>query len=126
MSLTRKTLIAAALGAALAIPSAFAAQTTESPGRVTPPPTSGGNSAEPERTGKTPMKKGVKESTPAPNRSQPTAGGNSAEPDKTKGGKGSPVVTPHDSKMDPKYPSAGGNSASKDAPSRTTEKPEKK
>jgi hypothetical protein len=122
----RTTLIAAVLGTALSIPAVFAAQSTDPSKQVTPPPTAGGNSAEPERTGKKPATPGVKESTPAPNRAQPSAGGNSAEPDKTKGGKGTPVTRPHDSKADPKYPSGGGNSVSKDAPARTSEKPERK
>lgn len=126
MPSARKALIAALLGTALAVPAAYAAQSTDTPKQVTPPPTAGGNSTEPDRTGKKPMTKGVKESAPASSHSQPSAGGNSTEPDKTKGGKGMAVTKPHDSKADPKYPSAGGNSASKDAPARTSEKPEKK
>lgn len=126
MPTARHTFVAALLGAALAAPTAHAAQSTDAQKQVTPPPTAGGNSTEPERTGKKPLTKGVKEGTPAPNKAQPSAGGNSAEPDRTKGGKGTPVTTPHDSKANPKYPSGGGNSASKDAPARTSEKPEKK
>lgn len=126
MPIARKTLIAALLGTALAVPTAYAAQSTDSTKQVTPPPTAGGNSVEPERTGKKPMTKGAKESSPAPNTVQPSAGGNSAEPDKTKGGKGATVTQPHDSKANPKYPSGGGNSASKDAPARTSEKPDRK
>lgn len=127
MPTTRNTLIAAILTTALCTPAAFAAQATDPAKPVTPPPTAGGNSAEPDRTGTKPPMKGVKEGTSAPNRAaQPSAGGNSAEPDRTKGGKGAAAVTPHDSKIDPKYPSAGGNSASKDAPARTSEKPDRK
>lgn len=126
MPTARKTLIAALLGTALAVPAAFAAQSTDTPKQVTPPPTAGGNSTEPARTGQKPMTKGVKEGAAAPNKVQPSAGGNSAEPDRTKGGKGAPTTTPHDSTANPKYPSGGGNSASKDAPARTSEKPTKK
>jgi len=124
---TRNYILAVLLGTALAVPPAFAASTD--PAKVTPPPTAGGNSAEPEKSGRTtPAAKSAKDSTPGPNTAQPSAGGNSAEPDKTKGGKGSVGNVPgKDFKNhDPSYPSAGGNSASKDAPARTSEKPEKK
>lgn len=126
MQKSRTYLLAALLGTALAAPGAYAAS-TDQPKQVTPPPTAGGNSAEPEKSGRTPAK-GAKSSTPGSNTAQPSAGGNSAEPDKTKGGKGSVGNVPgKDYKThDPSYPSAGGNSASKDAPARTSEKPEKK
>lgn len=127
MSIPRNCLLAAVLGTALMVPPAFAAS-TEDPKQITPPPTAGGNSAEPDKSGKKAPAKGVKESMPGSNTAQPTAGGNSAEPDKTKGGKGSVGNTQGKDyrSHDPSYPSAGGNSASKDAPARTSEKPEKK
>jgi len=135
MQIHRKTVLAAILSAALTATSAYAANdflvaaaSTEAPTKVSPPPTAGGNSAEPARTGKeSPARQGAKESKPSTKAAQPSAGGNSAEPDKTKGGAGSLGSTPgHDGKADPKYPSAGGNSASKDRPARTSETPEKK
>jgi len=127
MRKSRAHLLAAVLGAALAAPVAYAASTDQSK-QVTPPPTAGGDSAEPDKSGRKPTTKGAKDSAPGANTAQPTAGGNSAEPDKTKGGKGAVGNVPgKDYKgHDPSYPSAGGNSASKDAPARTSEKPEKK